>query len=415
MYCAVLNWRFKDIMNTTAYIPYGAYWSTPFARWQGSLAHLHSLQLAAHSAKQALSDREIALDQIDYGVLGTTIPQPHCFYGLPWLTGLMGADHVGGPTVNQACATSARCLQMASQEILNDGARCALVLTADRTSNGPTLVYPNAKKPGAAADVENWVLDNFARDPYARVAMVETAENIAKRYQVGTEEQHERVLLRHQQYTHARERGFHKRFMKLPFAVPDQRLRKTAAVIDGDEGIYPTSAEKLAGLKPVLEGGSVTLGGQTHPADGNAGMVVCTRAKAGELSRDDRIEIRLLAYGQARTEKAQMPYAPVPAAQRALDKAQLGITAVKAVKTHNPFIVNDIVFAKETGFPVEKMNNNGCSLIWGHPQGPTGLRAVIELIEELVESGGGYGLFTGCAAGDSAMAVVLEVNDARTS
>ena len=60
------------------------------------------------------------------------------------------------------------------------------------------------------------------------------------------------------------------------------------------------------------------------------------------------------------------------------------------------------------------MNNNGCSLIWGHPQGPTGLRAVIELIEELVETGGGYGLFTGCAAGDSAMAVIIEVNDTKT-
>ena len=55
------------------------------------------------------------------------------------------------------------------------------------------------------------------------------------------------------------------------------------------------------------------------------------------------------------------------------------------------------------------MNNNGCSLIWGHPQGPTGLRAVIELIEELVDRGGGYGLFQGCAAGDTSMAVVLEV------
>ncbi|MEL0113055.1 MAG: hypothetical protein VW835_15095, partial [Rickettsiales bacterium] len=77
----------------------------------------------------------------------------------------------------------------------------------------------------------------------------------------------------------------------------------------------------------------------------------------------------------------------------------------------NPFAVNDIVFCRETGYDVEKMNNYGCSLIWGHPQGPTGLRAVCELIEELVIKGGGYGLFTGCAAGDSAMAVVVEVTD----
>lgn len=79
------------------------------------------------------------------------------------------------------------------------------------------------------------------------------------------------------------------------------------------------------------------------------------------------------------------------------------------MKSHNPFAVNDIIFAKELGLDVMTMNNYGCSLIWGHPQGPTGLRAIIELIEELALAGGGYGLFHGCAAGDSAMAVVVEV------
>ena len=70
-----------------------------------------------------------------------------------------------------------------------------------------------------------------------------------------------------------------------------------------------------------------------------------------------------------------------------------------------------MVFSRETGADVDKMNNYGCSLIWGHPQGPTGMRAVIELIEELAMRGGGYGLFTGCAAGHSAMAVVVDVGD----
>ena len=331
-------------MTASAYVPYGAYWSTPFARWQGSFANLHSLRFAAEVAKRELKNREIDSEHLDYGVLGTTIPQQHCFYGLPWITGMLGADHVGGPTVNQACATSARCLQMASQEIADEGANCALVLTADRTSNGPNLIYPNPRNPGGAADTENWVLDNFSKDPYAQVAMVETAENVAKRYQVGTQEQHERVLQRHQQYSDACTRGFHKKFMTLPFEVPDPRFRKISNTLKGDEGIYPTSEEKLNALKPVVNGGSVTLGGQTHPADGNTGMLVTSREKARELSRNSGVEIRLVAYGMARTEKAQMPYAPIPAAQKALSKANLTMTDINAVKTHNPFIVNDIVF-----------------------------------------------------------------------
>ena len=85
---------------------------------------------------------------------------------------------------------------------------------------------------------------------------------------------------------------------------------------------------------------------------------------------------------------------------------------VHAIKTHNPFAVNDIALARDTGFAWERMNNYGSSIIWGHPQAPTGMRAIIELIEELVLRGGGVGLFTGCAAGDSGYATVLRISDA---
>jgi acetyl-CoA acetyltransferase len=106
-----------------------------------------------------------------------------------------------------------------------------------------------------------------------------------------------------------------------------------------------------------------------------------------------------------------MPEAPVPAAQQALEQAGKTVKQVDAIKTHNPFVANDLVFAKATGADAMKMNNYGCSLVWGHPNAPTGLRSTIELIEELVLRGGGVGLFTGCAAGDTAMAVLIEVGD----
>jgi acetyl-CoA acetyltransferase len=104
-----------------------------------------------------------------------------------------------------------------------------------------------------------------------------------------------------------------------------------------------------------------------------------------------------------------MPEAPVPAARRALAQAGLAIRDLGAIKTHNPFAVNDVLFARLTGADLDTMNNYGCSLVWGHPQAPMATRAIIELVEELALRGGGYGLFAGCAAGDTAMAVVLEV------
>jgi acetyl-CoA acetyltransferase len=130
------------------------------------------------------------------------------------------------------------------------------------------------------------------------------------------------------------------------------------------------------------------------------------------MSRDPGIEVQLLSFGQARAKPGFMAQATVPAARRALEAAGLTLDEMKAIKTHNPFAVNDIYFCRETGVPAEALNNYGCSLIWGHPQGPTGMRLVMELIEELVIKGGGYGLFTGCAAGDTAAAVVLRVTEA---
>jgi acetyl-CoA acetyltransferase len=124
------------------------------------------------------------------------------------------------------------------------------------------------------------------------------------------------------------------------------------------------------------------------------------------------VRVRPRGFGQARVELGFMPEAPVPAARRALEAAGVGVADLAAIKSHNPFAVNDIVFAKETGADLARMNNFGCSLVWGHPQGPTGLRALVELIEELALRGGGLGLFQGCAAGDTAMAVVIEVTDA---
>jgi acetyl-CoA acetyltransferase len=158
-----------------------------------------------------------------------------------------------------------------------------------------------------------------------------------------------------------------------------------------------------------MEGGTITFGGQTHPADGNAALLLTTAGRAAELSRDASIRVRLCGFGLARADLAYMPEATVPAAHAALAQANIEPTALDAVKTHNPFAINDIVFARAFGFPLERMNNYGCSLVWGHPQGPTALRSIIELIEELVVRGGGHGLFTGCAAGDSAMAVVIKV------
>lgn len=400
-------------MSRSIEIPYGCYWSTPFARWQGSFAGLHALEFAAHVAKNELARRGIAPTMFDYAVLGMSVPQKHSFYGTPWLMGMIGADRVTGPTVAQACATGVRTVLSAAQEIQSGLSEVALVVAADRTSNGPHLYYPNPQGPGGTGGHEDWVMDNFGYDPYTTKSMLVTAENVAKLHQLDTAQQHDLVLHRQEQYGQALadDCAFLKRFMTLPFEVPAPNYKKTVKTLNGDEGVSVSTAEGLAKLKPVLPGGTITFGCQTHPADANAGIVVTTADRAAELSRDRKIQVKILGFGMERVEAAHMPAAPAPAAKKALAQAGVEVSQLGAIKLHNPFTANDFAFAAGLGVDVKKINNYGCSLLWGHPQAPMATRGIIEVIEELAIKGGGYGLFSGCAAGDNAMAIVLQVTD----
>ena len=397
--------RFENV-----YIPYGRYWSTPFVKWQGAFATEHSLKFAARSARRMLDEQGVAPEQLDRLHYGLTVPQQQSFFGAPWIAAMIGNDRITGPTISQACATSARVVASAACEVELGQAGLALAAAGDRTSNGPVLYHPDPLATGGTGRNEVWVLDNFNKDPYARCAMVQTAENVATASGATKAEQDALVLHRYGQYQAAlaEDRAFQRRYMQADIEIRDGRGRKVLHTVSEDQGVTQSTAEGLDRLGPVMEGGTVSFGAQTHPADGNAGALLANKETLAEINPDGPT-VQLLAYGEARAEKAHMGIAPVPAAQCALQAAGLGIDQIDAVKTHNPFVVNDIYFARETGFAAEKMNNYGSSLIFGHPQGPTGLRSLIELIEELEIAGGGYGLFTGCAAGDTGAALIVKV------
>jgi acetyl-CoA C-acetyltransferase len=395
--------RFDDVA-----IPAGLAWSSPFAKWQGTLAEVSSLDVAAAVTTRALADRGVDAAALEGLVLGWTIPQPDVFYGAPTLAGRIGAAGLTGPMVAQACATSVAALVAAAGAVVGGGGP-QLVVTTDRTSNGPTLLYPQPSSMGGSPRTERWVLDSFGRDPWAGTGMLAAGETVAAKHGITRGELDDLTVLRSEQYQRslADDRAFARRY-QVAVEIPARRGR--GLVLEADEGIRPAVAEEIAKLSPVDPNGVHTFASQTHPADGCAGAVVTTVERARELSRGNGV-VRLLGAGVARVAKTHMPEAPVPAALAALNAAGLTIADVDAVTTHNPFAVNDLVFARETGFPVERMNAYGSSLIFGHPQAPTGLRSIAELIEELRLRGGGIGLFTGCAAGDTGAAIVFRVED----
>ncbi len=393
------------------YIPYGQYWSTPFSRWQMSFQNLHAIRFAADISKRFLDIRGISPNIFDELIFGITIPQLYSFYGGPWLASMIGIEHVTGPMISQACATGTHAISIAAQNVETGINKNVLVITADRCSNGPHLVYPNPQAPGSTLEAENWVWDNFGRDPFAENSMIQTAENVAKEANISRKDQDKITLMRYNQYQNSLKNNsaFQKRYMIEPIKVKDHKGQKVISVVEGDEGIYPTTMEGLSKLKPVLSGGTVTYGTQTHPADGNCGIIITTKEKANQLRKREDIEIRIISYGEYKTKKGYMAMAIVPAANKALKRGDISIQDVSVIKTHNPFAVNDIYFCMEMDIDWKDMNNYGSSLIYGHPQAPTMMRIIIELIEELVEKGGGFGLADGCAAGDTGAALLIEV------
>ena len=210
-----------------------------------------------------------------------------------------------------------------------------LVVCTDRCSNGPLLAYPNPQAPGATQDTESWVWDNFGYDPLAKNAMIETGENVAKEVGITKEEQDKLTYFRYEQYQKALEndKAFQRKYMIMPIEVKNPSGRKVLATVNGDEGIYPTTLEGLQKLRPILPEGTVTYGTQTHPADGNCGIIVTTKDKAKQLSKNENIEVQVLSYG----EMVPSTRPPSPTRTRKPSSKPLS-TKISAPRPRNPWM-----------------------------------------------------------------------------
>jgi len=394
-----------ESMFPRARIPYGTWGSSPFPAWQTSpLAEVNIGQFGGEAMARILSLRGVPKHEVEYMVIGSTIPWHWKFWTAPMVATCMG-NRIPGYHVEQACATGLQAVLLGGAEIQTGAHDVVAVTTFDRTSDSPVGVFPERRaheRTHALADV--W--DNFGFDPATGNAMITAAGITARKYKVDRAETDEIAFVRHEQYFDAKARGFLDRVL-VPFDLLNVAGRPLGSVTD-DLGVRRQTRGGLAAQRELDS--TVTSGTQTHAADGMAGLLVTTEGKAEELSRKPDIDIRFIAKVEARTEPSLMPEAPAIAVQRLLKRTGLTIHDIAVAKNHNPFAVNDAVFQRVTGFDWHDLNKTGCSLVWGHPQGPTLTRVLIEALEEAVDFGGGYVLIFGCAAGDVGIAALFQVS-----
>ncbi len=394
----------NGLMYSKARIPYGTWGSSYFPAWQTSpLAEVNIGQFAGEGMNRILGLRKVPTTELDYLVIGSTIPWHWKFWNAPLVASTMG-HRIPGYHVEQACATGLQATLLAGNEVEAGAYDVVGVLTFDRTSDSPVGVFPERRSHERTQTIAD-VWDNFGFDPATGKAMVTAAGITARKYRVDRKETDELALYRHQQYFDAKESGFLDRVL-VPLDLLNVQGRPLGRV-DDDLGVRKLTPGGLRAMRELDT--TVTSGTQTHASDGMSCLLVTNEARAKELSPRPEIDIRFVAKTEVRTHPSLMPEAPVFATQKLLEMTGLSMDDIAVVKNHNPFAVNDVIFARVLDYDWREMNKTGCSLVWGHPQGPTLTRILIEALEEAVELGGGYVLVFGCAAGDIGIASILKV------
>lgn len=396
----------ENIIFKGARIPYGTWGSSFFPAWQMSvLAEINIGQFAGESMSYILSKRNVPQDELDYLVIGSTIPWHWKFWTTPFVSSCMG-HRIPGYHVEQACATGLKAMLLAAAEVDTSSCDVVGVLTFDRTSDSPVGVFPERRayeRTFALSDV--W--DNFGFDPATGNAMITTAGIAARKYKIDRREVDELAHYRYQQYFEALDSGLLDRVL-VPLEVLNLQ-GKVIGKVDSDAGVRQLTMDGLRAMRELDS--CVTGGTQTHASDGLSAVLVTSPEKAKDLSPKPEIKIHFVSKAEVRTLASHMPEAPALAVGKILEQTGLKMDDMAVVKNHNPFAVNDAIFAKVFDYDWKKMNNTGCPLVWGHPQGPTLTRVIIEALEEAVDLGGGYVLIFGCAAGDVGISAILKVTE----
>jgi len=397
-------------MFPKARIPYGTWGSSFFPAWQTSaLAEVNMGQFAGEAMNRILGIRKIPKSELDYLIIGSTVPWHWKFWNAPLVASCMG-HRIPGFHMEQACATGLQAALLAGAEVQSGANDVVGVLTFDRTSDSPVGVFPERRahrRTMALSDV--W--DNFGFDPATGQAMITTAGNAARKYRLDRKEVEELAFCRHQQYFEAKASGFLDRVL-VPLEVLNVQGRFLGSIED-DVGVRKLTMDGLGQMREL--DACVTTGTQTHASDGMAALLVATAEKARQLSPRPEVVIQFVAKTEIRTHPVLMPEAPTLAVQKLLAKTGFTMADVAVVKSHNPFAINDAIFSKVMGHDWSEVNKTGCSLVWGHPQGPTLTRLLIEGLEEAVDLGGGLVLLFGCAAGDMGIAALFRVAEGGES
>jgi len=318
---------------------------------------------------------------------------------------------VPGVTVNRLCASGLEAVNQAARAILVGDGDLFLAGGVESMSRAPYSVPRGTVAPKAgnlvAYDTSlGWRYPNPKMEAlFPLEAMGCTAENLVDKYDISRADQDEFALRSHHKALAAQAEG---RFNKeiVPVEIPQRKA--DPLVFSKDEGPRAGSTlEKLAKLRPAFrQGGSVTAGNSSTLNDGASVLLLASKAKADALGIQPRA--RILARASAGVDPTIMGIGPVPATQKALQRAGLSIRDIDVWELNEAFAAQSLAVIRELGLDESKVNLNGGAIALGHPLGCSGARILTTLLHILEHTGGRYGVATLCVGVGQGVATVIE-------
>ena len=380
---------------------------TPIGKLSGALASMSAQDLGGIAIKGALERAGVGPEQVDYVIMGQVLQA-----GQGQMTARQAAVNAGIPmsvpaiTINKVCLSGINALYLADQMIASGDAEVVVAGGMESMTNAPYLL-PTARAGYRMGNAE--VVDSLINDglwcAFDAVHMGAGTEQYVGTFGGITRELQDEVAAKSHDRAAAAMKGGRLADEIVPVPVP-QRRSEPVMVLE-DEGVRPeTTMESLAKLRPAFaKDGSITAGNASQISDGAAALIVMSREKAEDLGATPIAE--LVGFGMVAGPDPSLLTQPARAIKRALDQANLPVSAVDLFELNEAFAAVGLASMRDLGITDDIVNVNGGAIALGHPVGMSGARIVGSIIHELRRRGGGLGAAALCGGGGQGDAALI--------
>jgi len=380
---------------------------TAIGGFGGSLKNVSPGELGATVIRAAMERAAVTGDDIGHVALGHVInTEPRDMYLSRYAAVTAGVAQ-GTPAfnVNRLCGSGLQAVVSAAQTLLLGDAQIAIAGGVENMSRAPYIAPAHRFGARMGDSMMQDMMTGALSDPFEKMHMGVTAENVAREYGVSRQQQDELAVASHQRAANAIDQGYFKEQI-VPVVM---KSRKGDIVFDTDEHVRrDITLEGLSALKPVFvkEAGTVTAGNASGINDGAAALVLMN----GEMVKERGAKplARLVAYGHAGVDPRLMGIGPVPATRNALARAGLKIEDMDVIEANEAFAAQACAVTQQLGMDPAKVNPNGSGIGLGHPVGATGAIITVKALHELQRVGGRYALVTMCIGGGQGIAAIFE-------